>query len=47
VRLENRLADLLGAGVDLAPAQMLNQGIRERAAREAVRPFNLKITPDG
>jgi predicted nucleotidyltransferase len=36
VRLENRLADLLGLKVDLAPAQTAKEGIRERAAREAV-----------
>ena len=39
VRLENRLADLLGAKVDLAPAPMLKADIRERAAREAVLAF--------
>ena len=36
VRLENRLADLLGVRVDLSPARMLKEGVRERAAREAV-----------
>jgi uncharacterized protein len=39
VRLENRLADLLGVKVDLAPARMLKDGIRERATREAVLAF--------
>ena len=39
VRLENRLADLLGVPVDLTPAASLKEGIRERAAREAVLAF--------
>ena len=39
VRLENRLADILGAKVDLAPARALKDGIRERATREAVLAF--------
>jgi predicted nucleotidyltransferase len=39
VRLENRLADLLGAKVDLAPAQTLKDGIRERVTREAMIAF--------
>jgi len=39
VRLESRLADMLGAKVDLAPARMLKDGVRERAAREAVLAF--------
>ncbi len=39
VRLENRLADLLGVPVDLTPAKSLKDGIRERAAREAVLAF--------
>lgn len=38
-RLEKRLADMLGAKVDLAPARMLKDGIRERAVREAVLAF--------
>ncbi len=38
-RLENRLADMLGAKVELAPARMLKDGIRERAVREAVLAF--------
>ena len=33
IRLENRLADKLGAKVELAPARMLKDGIRERAVR--------------
>lgn len=39
VRLENRLADMLGVKVDLAPAGMLKDGVRERAVREAVLAF--------
>ena len=39
VRLENRLADILGVRVDLAPARALKAGIRERATREAVLAF--------
>jgi len=39
VRLENRLADLLGVRVDLSPARMLKEGVLERAAREAVLAF--------
>jgi predicted nucleotidyltransferase len=39
VRLENRLADLLGAKVDLAHTTMLRDGVRERATREAVLVF--------
>jgi predicted nucleotidyltransferase len=39
VRLENRLADMLGVKVDLAPARMLKDDVRERAAREAVLAF--------
>jgi len=39
VGLENRLADILGAPVDLAPAKALRDGIRERAQREAVLAF--------
>jgi predicted nucleotidyltransferase len=39
VRLENRLADMLGVKVDLAPAMMLKEDVRERAAREAVLAF--------
>lgn len=39
VRLENRLAELLGARVDLVPARALKDGIRERAVREGVLAF--------
>ncbi len=39
VRLENRLADILGTKVDLVPARALKDGIRERAVREAVSAF--------
>ncbi len=39
VGLENRLADLLGAKVDLAHTPMMREGVRERAAREALTVF--------
>ena len=39
VRLENRLADILGVRVDLTPARALKNRIRERAIREAVLAF--------
>ena len=39
VRLEKRLADMLGVKVDLTSARMLKDGIRERATREAVLAF--------
>jgi len=39
VDLENRLAAILGVPVDLAPAKMLKEAVRERAAREAVLAF--------
>jgi predicted nucleotidyltransferase len=39
VRLERRLADMLGVRVDLSPARALKEDIRERAAREAVLAF--------
>jgi predicted nucleotidyltransferase len=39
VHLENRLADLLGAKVDLSHTPMLRDGVRERAIREAVLVF--------
>jgi predicted nucleotidyltransferase len=37
--LENRLADILGVPVDVAPAKMLKEPVGERAAREAVFAF--------
>jgi uncharacterized protein len=39
VRLENRLADILGARVDLTPTRAMRDRIRERATREAVLAF--------
>ncbi len=39
VRLENRLADILGVAVDLSPAKAMKDRIRERAMREAVLCF--------
>ncbi len=39
VGLENRLADILGARVDLTPARALKDHIRQRATREAVLAF--------
>jgi predicted nucleotidyltransferase len=39
VGLENRLADILGVRVDLAPATALRDPVRERATREAVLAF--------
>jgi predicted nucleotidyltransferase len=39
VDLENRLAAILGVPVDLAPAKMLKEPVRDRAAREAVSAF--------
>ncbi|MCW5982748.1 MAG: nucleotidyltransferase domain-containing protein [Bryobacteraceae bacterium] len=39
VGLENRIADILGARVDLTPTRTLKDRVRERAAREAVRAF--------
>ena len=39
VHLENHIADILGAKVDLAHMPMLRDGIRERAVREAVLVF--------
>lgn len=39
VGLENKLSELLGAPVDLAPAKMLKEQVRERAEREAVLAF--------
>ena len=39
VGLENRLADLLGARVDLAPLTMLRDAVREKAVREGMLAF--------
>jgi predicted nucleotidyltransferase len=39
VGLENRLADILGARVELTPARTLKDPIRGRVAREAVHAF--------
>ena len=39
VRLENRLADLLGVQVDLASAAALRETVKERVVREAVLAF--------
>lgn len=39
IGMENRLADILGTPVDLAPARSLKDGIRERAVAESVRAF--------
>jgi predicted nucleotidyltransferase len=39
VRLEDRLAELLGARVELSPFQLLQEGVRERALREGVVVF--------
>jgi len=38
-RLENRLSDLLGARVDLSPADAMRDPVRARAAGEAVHAF--------
>lgn len=37
--LENHLADLLGVPVDLSPANMLKEPVRQRAVQEAVLAF--------
>lgn len=39
VRLENRLGDILGVPVDLAPARAMKDAIRERACREGLLAF--------
>ena len=39
VRLENRLSELLGVPVDLAPLATLKEPVRARALREAVHAF--------
>ena len=37
--LENRLSDLLGAKVDLTPAEAMKETVRVRALREAIHAF--------
>jgi predicted nucleotidyltransferase len=37
--LENRLSDLLGAKVDLSPADAMKETVRVRAVREAINAF--------
>lgn len=37
--LENRLSDLLGANVDLSPAEPMKEAVRARAVREAIHAF--------
>jgi predicted nucleotidyltransferase len=39
IGMENRLADILGAPVDLAPARSLKDGIWERAEAQSVLAF--------
>ncbi len=39
VHLENRLSDLLGVRVDLAPAGSMKDTVRARAVREAIYAF--------
>ena len=39
VHLQNRLADILGVSVDLAPARTLKDDVRERATHEGVLAF--------
>jgi len=39
VRLENRLADIVGAKVELTSARALKDRLRERVTREAVLAF--------
>lgn len=39
VRMERRLAEILGAPVDLAPVRTLKDEVRERAASEALLAF--------
>ena len=38
-RLENRLSDLLGGKVDLAPAESMKERVRSRALQAAVHAF--------
>jgi len=42
VGLENRLSDLLGVQVDLAPAQMLKRPVVKRAAQEAILAYYIE-----
>ena len=37
--LENRLSDLLGAKVELSPAEAMKETVRVRAMREAIHAF--------
>jgi predicted nucleotidyltransferase len=37
--LENRLSDLLGAKVELSPAEAMKEAVRARAVREAIHAF--------
>jgi uncharacterized protein len=39
VHIQNRIADILGAPVDLAPAQSLKDPVRASVTREAVLAF--------
>ena len=39
VRVQNRLASIIGTPVDLAPAKSLLEGIRERISQESIRAF--------
>ena len=39
VAIENRLADMLGARVDLSPARGLKEPVAARASREAILAF--------
>jgi len=39
VHLENRLCDLLGAKVDLSPADAMKEPLRSRALAEAIHAF--------
>jgi predicted nucleotidyltransferase len=45
VRLENRLAEILGVSVDLAPLRTLKDEVRERATHEAVLALGTLIAP--
>lgn len=39
VGLENKLADILGTAVDLAPGKSRKDNVRERATREAIAAY--------